>query len=155
MRAAHHHRRPLAPPRHGDDCDRLQADLSAMVDGELAPSAIRRVTAHADQCEACGAFRDSLRLQQQAHRALLGGGPSPLAPGLSAGGACGGAAARLAERLGAGSSSVWPGCCEEPRGREPLGGEVPGLPSWCGSLPRRPGPCADLSGDRRSLGRRR
>jgi len=48
----------------------IQADLSAMLDGELDAASVRRVMVHSDACAACRGFLDGIRTQAQAHRTL-------------------------------------------------------------------------------------
>lgn len=50
-------------------CLQIQADLSAMLDGELDGASVRRVMVHSDVCEACRAFLDGIRRQVRMHRA--------------------------------------------------------------------------------------
>ncbi|MGK0303253.1 MAG: tetratricopeptide (TPR) repeat protein [Planctomycetota bacterium] len=74
-------RRPLAtgnqgqgpgnniPGNRGQDlCLPIQADLSAMLDGELDPAGVRRVTMHSDACPSCRSFFDGIRKQVGLHR---------------------------------------------------------------------------------------
>lgn len=57
------------PGNQGEDlCLPIQADLSAMLDGELDPAAVRRVTMHSDACPSCRAFFDGIRKQVGLHR---------------------------------------------------------------------------------------
>lgn len=51
-------------------CLQIQADLSAMLDGELDAASVRRVMVHSDACAACRGFLDGIRTQAQAHRTL-------------------------------------------------------------------------------------
>lgn len=53
-------------------CLQIQADLSAMLDGELDASSVRRVMVHSDVCESCRSFLQGIRTQAQAHRSLGG-----------------------------------------------------------------------------------
>lgn len=57
-------------------CLQIQADLSAMLDGELDGASVRRVMVHSDVCEGCRAFLDGIRsqvrLHRRAHSALVG-----------------------------------------------------------------------------------
>jgi len=53
-----------------DPCLPIQADLSAMLDGELDAAVVRRVMVHSDACPSCSAFLQSIRDQAQAHREL-------------------------------------------------------------------------------------
>jgi len=48
----------------------IQADLSAMLDGELDPAGVRRVTMHSDGCASCSAFFEGIRKQVGLHRRL-------------------------------------------------------------------------------------
>jgi len=62
-----------------DPCLPIQADLSAMLDGELDAASVRRVLVHSDVCASCQAFLGSIRNQVKAHQelmqtGLLGGG---------------------------------------------------------------------------------
>ena len=50
-----------------DPCLQIQADLSAMLDGELDASLVRRVMVHSDACPSCSSFLDGIRLQARAH----------------------------------------------------------------------------------------
>ncbi|HEB52577.1 MAG TPA: tetratricopeptide repeat protein [bacterium] len=60
-----------APLRRGQDpCLQIQVDLSAMLDGELDPAGVRRVTVHSDVCPTCRAFFDGIREQVGVHRRL-------------------------------------------------------------------------------------
>ena len=62
-------RRPSVPVNHGQDlCLPIQADLSAMLDGELDPAGVRRVTMHSDACPACRSFFEGIRKQVGLHR---------------------------------------------------------------------------------------
>ncbi len=65
-------RAPHAVGRDDAPCERIQLDLSAMIDGELDPSAVRRVLVHADACPACRGFLNGIRGQLRAHRAIAG-----------------------------------------------------------------------------------
>ncbi|MBL8723830.1 MAG: zf-HC2 domain-containing protein [Planctomycetes bacterium] len=51
-----------------DPCLQIQADLSAMLDGELDAPSVRRVLVHSDACAGCRAFLDGIRLQVRLHR---------------------------------------------------------------------------------------
>ncbi len=53
-----------------DPCLQIQADLSAMLDGELAPASVRRVMVHSDVCPSCESFLDGIRVQAMAHQDL-------------------------------------------------------------------------------------
>jgi tetratricopeptide (TPR) repeat protein len=53
-----------------DPCLQIQADLSAMLDGELAPASVRRVMVHSDVCPSCAGFLDGIRVQALAHQDL-------------------------------------------------------------------------------------
>ena len=53
-----------------DPCLPIQADLSAMLDGELDAAVVRRVMVHSDACPSCSAFLDGIRQQANAHRQL-------------------------------------------------------------------------------------
>ena len=53
-----------------DPCLPIQADLSAMLDGELDPAGVRRVTVHSDVCPSCKSFFDGIRKQAGLHRRL-------------------------------------------------------------------------------------
>lgn len=73
-----------------DPCLQIQVDLSAMVDGELDPAAVRRVMVHSDLCAQCRAFLDGVRSQARLHRQvaaaapeLVGAGTRPDAPVLA------------------------------------------------------------------------
>ena len=59
---------PLDPS--DDPCAQIQADLSAMLDGELDAASVRRVMVHSDACPSCCRFLDSIRLQARSHRQL-------------------------------------------------------------------------------------
>lgn len=56
----------------GDEhpCVQIQADLSAMLDGELDAALVRRVMVHSDACPSCHAFLNGIRLQARAHHDL-------------------------------------------------------------------------------------
>lgn len=54
--------------REEDPCLQIQVDLSAMLDGELDPASVRRVTVHSDICPACRQFLDGIRQQVRVHR---------------------------------------------------------------------------------------
>jgi len=58
------------PLNTNDPCLPIQADLSAMLDGELDAAVVRRVMVHSDACPSCKAFLQSIRSQAQAHREL-------------------------------------------------------------------------------------
>lgn len=47
-------------------CLQIQADLSAMLDGELQPASVRRVMVHSDVCSSCRGFLDGIRVQARA-----------------------------------------------------------------------------------------
>ncbi|MEE9126918.1 MAG: hypothetical protein V3U11_07230 [Planctomycetota bacterium] len=51
-------------------CMPIQADLSAMLDGELDAASVRRVLVHSDVCQSCHSFLDSVRNQVKAHQEL-------------------------------------------------------------------------------------
>lgn len=71
------------PGNRGQDlCLPIQADLSAMLDGELDPAGVRRVTMHSDACPACRSFFDGIRKQVGLHRrfAAAMAAPDVLAP---------------------------------------------------------------------------
>lgn len=57
-------------PKPGDPCLQIQADLSAMLDGELDASSVRRVMVHSDVCPSCKSFLDGIRVQAIAHQDL-------------------------------------------------------------------------------------
>ncbi len=57
-----------------DPCLPIQADLSAMLDGELDAASVRRVMVHSDVCGSCSAFLRGIRDQVQSHRQLIGAG---------------------------------------------------------------------------------
>lgn len=83
-----------------DPCLQIQVDLSAMLDGELDPASVRRVTVHSDVCPSCRAFFDGIRHQVGLHKRLQqmaqpadGGGP------IAAGGKCGSAPDDLHRQL--------------------------------------------------------
>jgi len=62
---------PLDQLQHEDHpCLQIQADLSAMLDGELDAASVRRVMVHSDACDACRGFLQGIRTQAQAHRTL-------------------------------------------------------------------------------------
>lgn len=73
-----------------EPCLPIQADLSAMVDGELDAAGVRRVLVHADRCAHCRGFLDSVRLQIKLHRSAVGAdaktpaAPAPVVAGLRA-----------------------------------------------------------------------
>ncbi len=55
-------------PNSGEDpCLQIQIDLSAMLDGELDASLVRRVLVHSDACPSCRAFLEGIRLQARAN----------------------------------------------------------------------------------------
>jgi hypothetical protein len=59
-----------------NDCSELEADLSALLDGELGPERAALLRAHVDACERCrGQFARLARLA-----ALLAGAPLPVVP---------------------------------------------------------------------------
>ena len=59
----------FTPKKHAKDpCLQIQADLSAMLDGELDAASIRRVMVHSDVCESCKGFLHGIRAQAHAHR---------------------------------------------------------------------------------------
>ena len=59
----------FTPRKHAKDpCLQIQADLSAMLDGELDAASIRRVMVHSDVCEWCKGFLHGIRAQAHAHR---------------------------------------------------------------------------------------
>lgn len=60
----------MRPTAIGHPCGPIQADLSAMLDGELDESSVRRVMVHVEVCEACGGFFSGIRQQASAHRVL-------------------------------------------------------------------------------------
>ena len=60
---------PTRTTRH-EPCSPIQADLSAMLDGELDAAVVRRVLVHSDVCPSCRAFLDGIRNQARAHREL-------------------------------------------------------------------------------------
>jgi tetratricopeptide (TPR) repeat protein len=79
--AQHHHdpqprkagpldpRGPSVSGNRGQDlCLPIQADLSAMLDGELDPAGVRRVTMHSDACPSCSSFFEGIRKQVGLHR---------------------------------------------------------------------------------------
>lgn len=53
-----------------DPCTQIQADLSAMLDGELDAGSVRRVMVHSDACPSCRGFLDGIRVQARSHRQL-------------------------------------------------------------------------------------
>ncbi len=55
-----------------DPCLQIQADLSAMLDGELQPASVRRVMVHSDVCASCKGFLTGIRVQARALRDLHG-----------------------------------------------------------------------------------
>lgn len=55
-----------ADPRE-DPCTQIQADLSAMLDGELDAASVRRVMVHSDACPSCRGFLEGIRLQARSH----------------------------------------------------------------------------------------
>ena len=68
---------------HGsqDPCLPIQADLSAMLDGELDPAGVRRVTMHSDGCASCRSFFEGIRQQVGLHRRLAVANVFPVAAG--------------------------------------------------------------------------
>jgi tetratricopeptide (TPR) repeat protein len=54
-----------------DPCLPIQADLSAMLDGELDAASVRRVLVHSDVCQSCHTFLKSIRNQIKAHQELM------------------------------------------------------------------------------------
>ena len=71
-------RRASVPGNLGQDlCLPIQADLSAMLDGELDPAAVRRVTLHSDACPSCSSFFDGIRKQAGLHRRIAAAGALP------------------------------------------------------------------------------
>lgn len=63
----------FTPHKHAKDpCLQIQADLSAMLDGELDAASIRRVMVHSDVCESCKGFLHGIRAQAHAHREVAG-----------------------------------------------------------------------------------
>jgi Putative zinc-finger len=48
---------------HGESCLLMQADISAMLDGELDDALVRRVVVHLEICGACREFLDTLRVR--------------------------------------------------------------------------------------------
>ena len=54
-----------------DPCLPIQADLSAMLDGELDAASVRRVLVHSDVCASCQAFLGGIRNQVKAHQELM------------------------------------------------------------------------------------
>ncbi len=61
---------PSPTERGHDPCLQIQVDLSAMVDGELDPAAVRRVLVHSDVCGSCRSFLTGVRSQIRLHRGL-------------------------------------------------------------------------------------
>jgi hypothetical protein len=62
---------PMTQVERGHDpCLQIQVDLSAMLDGELDPSGVRRVMVHSDVCGSCRAFLEGIRSQVRLHRRL-------------------------------------------------------------------------------------
>ena len=59
-----------AQPGGNDPCLPIQADLSAMLDGELDAASVRRVMVHSDLCPACRTFLRGIRQQAQLHRTV-------------------------------------------------------------------------------------
>ncbi len=53
-----------------DPCLQIQADLSAMLDGELDAASVRRVMVHSDVCPSCTAFVEGIRVQARTHQDL-------------------------------------------------------------------------------------
>ncbi|MFK7738881.1 MAG: hypothetical protein AB8H80_01060 [Planctomycetota bacterium] len=78
--------------RGTDPCMQIQVDLSAMLDGELDPAGVRRVTVHSDVCPQCREFLVGIREQVGLHRHLAkvmpaeGGDPGAAAPAEAPGG---------------------------------------------------------------------
>ncbi|MCK5943866.1 MAG: zf-HC2 domain-containing protein, partial [Planctomycetes bacterium] len=70
MHSASHDRTPAEGKRGQDPCLQIQVDLSAMLDGELDPAGIRRVTVHSDVCPSCRGFFDGIRQQVGLHKRL-------------------------------------------------------------------------------------
>ena len=68
---------------HGDQdpCLPIQVDLSAMLDGELDPARVRRVTLHSDGCASCRSFFEGIRQQVGLHRRLAGANVLPATAG--------------------------------------------------------------------------
>ena len=68
---------------HGsqDPCLPIQADLSAMLDGELDPAGVRRVTMHSDGCTSCRSFFEGIRQQVGLHRRLAVANVFPVTAG--------------------------------------------------------------------------
>lgn len=62
--------KPKATPQTSDPCLPIQADLSAMLDGELDAAVVRRVMVHSDACPKCSAFLNGIRNQARAQRTL-------------------------------------------------------------------------------------
>ncbi len=60
----------FVPLNAKDPCLPIQADLSAMLDGELDAAVVRRVMIHSDVCPSCSAFLKGIRNQARAHREL-------------------------------------------------------------------------------------
>lgn len=60
----------FVPLNTNDPCLPIQADLSAMLDGELDAAVVRRVMVHSDACPSCSTFLKSIRNQARAHREL-------------------------------------------------------------------------------------
>lgn len=70
MHSAPHDNLPGEGKRGQDPCLQIQVDLSAMLDGELDPAGVRRVTVHSDVCPSCRSFFDGIREQVGLHRRL-------------------------------------------------------------------------------------
>jgi tetratricopeptide (TPR) repeat protein len=89
MHSAHPHHEPRPgrgwPPgqpdaagnQGQDPCLPIQVDLSAMLDGELDPAGVRRVTMHSDACASCKSFFDGIRKQVGLHRRMAASMASP------------------------------------------------------------------------------
>jgi len=67
-----------AETRGQDLCLQIQVDLSAMLDGELDPAGVRRVTVHSDVCPGCRAFFDGIRQQVGVHNRLAAAMAAPV-----------------------------------------------------------------------------
>jgi len=70
MRSASHHGSPESGDSDHDRCLEIQADLSALIDGELDPAGVRRATVHSDDCRDRRAFLDGVRQQAALHQQL-------------------------------------------------------------------------------------
>ncbi len=57
--------------RASTPCEGIRADLSAMLDGELADARARRVLVHLEVCEGCRSFMEQLRRQVLLHRSAV------------------------------------------------------------------------------------